>query len=66
MKRDMYVYSRVVNEEVVESALLCNDWLHVTAKSTHEHARCILWQYRLWSFQGRDTKLERILAKNQL
>ena len=22
-----------------------------------------LWQYRLWSFQGRDTKLERVLAK---
>jgi hypothetical protein len=25
-----------------------------------------LWQYRLWSFQGSDTKLERFLAKNQL
>ena len=25
-----------------------------------------LWQYRLWSFQGRDTKLERFLANNQL
>ena len=25
-----------------------------------------IWQYRLWSFQGRDTKLERFLAKNQL
>ena len=25
-----------------------------------------LWQYRLWSFQGRDTKLEEFLAKNQL
>ena len=24
-----------------------------------------LWHYRLWSFQGRDTKLERFLAKNQ-
>ena len=24
-----------------------------------------LWQYRLWSFQGRDTKLKRILAKSQ-
>ena len=23
-----------------------------------------LWQYRLWSFQGRGTKLERFLAKN--
>ena len=26
----------------------------------------ILWQYRFWSFQERDTKLERFLAKNQL
>jgi hypothetical protein len=25
-----------------------------------------VWQYRLWSFQRRDTKLERCLAKNQL
>ena len=25
-----------------------------------------LWQYRLWSFQERVTKLERFLAKNQL
>ena len=24
---------------------------------------CTLWQYRLWSFQGRDTKLERFLSK---
>ena len=26
---------------------------------------CGLWQYRLWSFQGRDTKLVRFLHKNQ-
>ena len=25
-----------------------------------------VWHFRMWSFQGRDTKLERILAKNQL
>ena len=25
-----------------------------------------LWQYRLWSFQGRDTKLEMFWANNQL
>ena len=24
-----------------------------------------LWQYRLWSFQTRGTKLERVLPKNQ-
>ena len=27
---------------------------------------CLLWHSRLWSFQGRDTKFERFLAKNQL
>ena len=26
---------------------------------------CRLWHYRLWSFQGRGTKLERFLHKNQ-
>ena len=26
----------------------------------------ILWHYRLWNFQGRGTKLERFLPKNQL
>ena len=26
---------------------------------------CALWQYRLWSFQTRGTKLERFLPKNQ-
>ena len=25
-----------------------------------------VWHFRLWSFQGRHTKLERFLAKNQL
>ena len=30
------------------------------------HCVCLLWHYRLWSFQGRDTKLERFLQKNQL
>ena len=25
-----------------------------------------VWQYRLWSFQAMDRKLERVLAKNQL
>ena len=26
---------------------------------------CKVWQYRLWSFQGKNTKLDRILVKNQ-
>ena len=25
----------------------------------------LVWHFLLWSFQGRDTKLERFLAKNQ-
>ena len=34
----------------------------------HDHISqvCTIWQYWLWSFQGRDTELERFLAKNQL
>ena len=28
-------------------------------------ARCVIWQYRFWSFQGRDTKLERFLFQHQ-
>ena len=31
-----------------------------------EFLNSVLWQYRLWSFQMRGTKLERFLAKNQL
>ena len=30
-----------------------------------EHALGTLWQLGLWSFQTRDTKLERFLPKNQ-
>ena len=26
---------------------------------------CKVWQYRLWNFQGRHTKLERFLVKNE-
>jgi hypothetical protein len=31
----------------------------------HGSSDCELWHYRLWSFQGRGTKLERFLHKNQ-
>ena len=30
------------------------------------HPPFTIWHYRLWNFQGRDTKLERFLAINQL
>ena len=29
------------------------------------HWNCMLWQYRLWSFQTGGTKLERFFPKNQ-
>ena len=35
-------------------------------KDTAIHGLWALWHFRLWSFQGRDTKLERFLSKNQL
>ena len=47
-------------------------WIHKTGQKTRENPNLVLksgeqyrlWQYWLWSFQGRDTKLERFLAKN--
>ena len=42
----------------------CNS-LHLDSPSTKSKDQG-LWHSRLWSFQGRDTKLERFLAKNQL
>ena len=41
-------------------------YLHAGPGSNLKSIVCQLWQYRLRSFQGRDTKLERCLAKNQL
>ena len=38
--------------------------------SFRRHASCLLlrrlWQYQMWSFQGRDTKLKWFLAKNEI
>ena len=39
--------------------------IKVAAQVQYLH-KCRLWQYRLWSFQGRDTKFEMFLAKHQL
>ena len=41
---------------------LCKIGHYILDQSFH----CKLWHSWLWSFQGRDTKLERFLAKNQL
>ena len=39
---------------------------NATTASKLRYPESALWQYRLWSFQVRDTKFERFLAKNQL
>ena len=42
-------------------------WSHLESVWNHSGPSdvCMLWQYRLWSFQTRGTKLERLLPKNQ-
>ena len=39
---------------------------HRQEQSDYRTGIYTVWHFRLWSFQGRDTKLERFLAKNQL
>ena len=39
---------------------------HILESSNSHFEPCALWHFRLWSFQGRDTKLEKFSAKNQL
>ena len=43
-----------------------SDRAGIFIKAFEEDVSWKVWQYRLWSFQGRDTKLERFLAKKQL
>ena len=53
----------------IESSFLsspCVETLFCKKKTDAEKQGGRLWQYRLWSFQGKDTKLESFLAKNQL
>ena len=38
-------------------------WAHIQKQQKWQLGQ---WHYRLWSFQGKDTKLERFLHKNQL
>ena len=46
---------------------LPEDFKDKVTKTVDKHDKLLpLWHSRLWSFQGRDTKLERFLAKNQL
>jgi len=41
-------------------------YYYIHKKMKEKKLQHTLWHFRLWSFQGRDTKLERFLAKNQL
>ena len=53
----MQIHGEMTEEEALEKALQA---------SMAESSGPKVWQYPLWSFQGRDTKLERIFTKNQL
>ena len=48
--------------------LMSIQWYQIKAKRAQcqVHLYLMLWQYRLWIFQERDTKLESFLAKDQL
>ena len=53
---------------VKTSIVKCQLWSKVQQSSVTKSLsgqKSVLWQYQLWSFQERDTKLERFLAKNQ-
>ena len=59
-------------ETVSENVVQCQNW-HLPKRNRWGvqgykwiSPPYIIWQYRLWSFQGRNTKLVRFLAKNQL
>ena len=47
------------------TALIQNHHTHILPSKQYAQSTYPLWHFRLWSFQGRDTKLERFLAKNQ-
>ena len=53
-------YRRILNYFVYPWEIICKN------RVIYDVSQCKLWHSRLWSFQGRDTKLERFLAKNQL
>ena len=57
MARTAQITSRKESGQT-ENTILYNTYFKVVT--------CPLWQYWLWSFQGRDTKLEMFFAKNQL
>ena len=54
---------------VKTSIVKCQLWSKVQQSSVTKSLsgqKSVLWQYQLWSFQERDTKLESFLPKNQL
>jgi hypothetical protein len=56
-------------QRIWDLAIVCPKYMgsnkHCMGRNSMERL-CKIWQYRLWSFQGMDTKSERFLAKNQL
>ena len=55
------------NEDMFEHDDNIEDHQPLPAKNRRQASKGKqLWQYRLWIFQGRDTKLESFLATNQL
>ena len=59
----------------VKILYFCLGWVEILMTPLYDIHNCkkavclvlyTLWHFRLWSFPGRDTKLERFLAKNQL
>ena len=74
MHKNAIVISGMKSTQSVVTTLTQNCPLDTLSSFTHrivavrvlDMIYCLLWQYRLWSFQGRDTKLEGFLAQNQL
>ena len=61
---NMSKHGKTVNNREVTLIFCQNCSKKNTQPSFYEYY--LLWHYRLWSFQGTDTKLERFLAKYQL
>ena len=59
----IYIQSLIVETFIQCCSSLGKRKFRTDSRLTHD---VHLWQHRLWSFQGRDTKLESFLAKNQL
>ena len=55
-----------IEKDFFSSKLFLTQFGWTSEKSKWSDWLPMLWQYGLWSFQARDAKLDRFLAKNQL